>query len=49
MELMDVLENRRAVREYTDAPVERSMIERLKPSGPNSSAPRDQVDRFGSR
>jgi len=29
MELMDVLEKRRAVREYTDAAVERSTIERL--------------------
>jgi nitroreductase len=29
MEFMDVLEQRRAVREYTDAPVERPMIERL--------------------
>lgn len=29
MELMDVLQNRRAVREYTDAPMERPVIERL--------------------
>lgn len=29
MELMDVLKNRRAVREYTDARIERSTIERL--------------------
>jgi len=29
MELMNVLQNRRAVREYTDAPVEGALIERL--------------------
>ena len=29
MELMDAIKSRRAVREYTDAPVERSVIERL--------------------
>jgi len=29
MELMDVVRNRRAVRDYTDAPIERATIERL--------------------
>ena len=29
MELMDAIKSRRAIREYTDAPVERSVIERL--------------------
>ncbi len=29
MELMDAIKNRRAVRDYTDAPVEHSVIERL--------------------
>ena len=29
MELMDAIRNRRAVREYTNAPIERSVIERL--------------------